>query len=209
MSWLVTSSQRASQQNNRGLCLVFQGFLAAQRERERVHTDWCIHLAFSLISVSIHIFKCFCVSFCKEENILICSASLYYCLEWKQFVSSCRISTDLAARFKSLTLSTKMPVPIGPVFFFSFFLLPCLLYLFCPSSFAYSSICPFTGLREKGLHEQDLRHSGRVHQRAECSGWSGLLWREDKKVSCKPALRQLARSMHIPSFFFSCLVSFL
>lgn len=38
------------------------------------------------------------------------------------------------------------------------------------SPLAYISICPLAGLGEKGLHEQALCHSGRVHQRAECTG---------------------------------------
>lgn len=66
---------------------------------------------------------------------------------------------------------------------------------------AYVSICPITGLGEKGLHEQALCHSGRVHQRAECSGWSGLLWREDKEVSHKPALRHPACFTLLRTFY--------
>lgn len=37
-------------------------------------------------------------------------------------------------------------------------------------SLAYISIAPIAGLGKKGLHEQALCHSGRVHQRAECTG---------------------------------------
>lgn len=134
---------------------------------------------------------------------------LYYCLEWEHSVSSCRISGDLASHSKSLTLFKMYcfhkDVCAQPLVFSPFFLFPPLSHLLLclspslpvsPSlsfSLAYNSICALAGLWEKGLHEQALCHSGRVHQCAECTGWSGLLWREDKEVSRKPALRHTAR----------------
>lgn len=129
---------------------------------------------------------------------------LYYCLEWKHSVTSCRISGDLAPHSKSLTLfkmycSLKDACSqlLSSVSFFSSPVFFCILPSSSPSSsfsssLAYISICPLAGLREKGLHEQAVCHSGRVHQRAECTGWSGLLWREDKEVSRKPAPRHPA-----------------
>lgn len=125
---------------------------------------------------------------------------LYYCLEWKQSVSARRISGNLAPHSKSLTLfkiyclhndARAQPVSSFSTFSPSPSFLPSTLT--CLLSLAYISICPTAGLGKKGLHEQALCHSGRVHQRAECSGWSGLLWREDKEVSRKPSPQLLAR----------------
>lgn len=129
---------------------------------------------------------------------------LYYCLEWKHSVTLCRISGDLAPHSKSLTLFkmycfhkdacaqplSSLSPPVSSLFPST----SSSLILSFSLSLAYISICPLAGLRKKGLHEQALCHSGRVHQCAECARWSGLLWREDKEVSRKPAPRHPARS---------------
>lgn len=105
-------------------------------------------------------------------------------------------------RYLKCIVFTKTPVPSLSLLSLSSCLFSVSLHVFLPHprflsfslSLAYISICPLAGLRKKGLHEQALCHSGRVHQCAECARWSGLLWREDKEVSRKPAPRHPARS---------------
>ncbi len=223
MSRLVTSSQCASQQNKRGLCPVFPAVLAGAAERKSAQR-LMYPFGFQFNSAFLFTYSNFPVwAFIRRKTFwfVLPTLYLYYCLEWKHSVSSCRISGDLAPHSKSLTLfkmycfhKDACAQPLSSLSSFS--LLPslhCLSPSLPPSpalSFplAYISICPLAGLGEKGLHEQALCHSGRVHQRAECTGWSGLLWREDKEVSRKPAPRHPARSaLHVPVFFLRCQVA--
>lgn len=196
MSWLVTSSQRASSRTIP--CSAWFTQSSWQQKWESVHTDWCIHLALSWNrSLYSHI-QIFSMSLCTEETFSFVLLTLYlnYSPEWKEFVTSCRISGDLAARSKSRTLFKWIAVRKT--------LVPRLLFpLYLPFFICiWLEVSLFTGLGEKGLHEQALRHPGRVHQCAECSGWSCLLWRTDKKVSCEPAL-QAQCVVHFDTFVLS------
>ena len=213
MSRLVTSSQCASQPNKRGLCPVFKAVLAAaERERERNSAQRLMYLfGFQLIlPLYSHI-----QMFQYEHFDLFCRLCIFI-TAWNESPPSVHagypviwLPTPNLWRYLKCIVFTKMPVPslylVSPLFSLSFPLFTVSISLSLPQttlsfSLAYISICPLAGLGEKGLHEQALCHSGRVHQCAECTGWSGLLWREDKEVSRKPAPRHRARSA-CPSVF--------
>lgn len=70
MSTLVTSSRWSRQQNKRGLNSLLPWQLRERKNAQRLMYPF----GFLFNSASIRIFKFPSVSFCKEENILICSA---------------------------------------------------------------------------------------------------------------------------------------
>lgn len=130
MSQLVTSSQCASQQNKRGLCLVFLAVLAAPVRGRKSAQRLMYPFGFQFNSDSLFTYSNFPVwAFVRRKTFwfVLPTLYLYYCLEWEHSVSSCRISGDLAStpnlwRYLKCIVFTKTPVP--SLSFLSFFPFP-------------------------------------------------------------------------------------